>query len=142
MGLSRGAGSDRGGEDGVASARPSCIQTQKILPLRNNRHRGRFPTLLYSHIHLKFTYIHTNNVQSKCYYVYIYLRTHPTLLPFRTMLTNTITHTHLLMHRNIIQALNTDALTLTDVLQVMLLLVCVLSIFMLTTKVFLEAFKF
>lgn len=58
------------------------------------------------------------------------------------MLTNTITHTRLLMHRNIIQALNTDALTLTDVLQVMLLLVCVLSIFMLTTKVFLEAFKF
>jgi len=37
VGLSRGAGADRGGEDAVASARPSSIQTQKILPLRKNR---------------------------------------------------------------------------------------------------------
>ncbi|KAA8591431.1 hypothetical protein FQN60_002374, partial [Etheostoma spectabile] len=33
VGLSRGAGSDRGGEDGVTSAHAPCIQSQKILPL-------------------------------------------------------------------------------------------------------------
>lgn len=52
VGLGGGAGSDRGGEDGDASARPSCVQTQKILPLRRNK-----TPLRYTHV-----YSHTRNV--------------------------------------------------------------------------------
>lgn len=36
VGLSGGSGADRGGEDGVPTARPSCFQTQKILPVRDD----------------------------------------------------------------------------------------------------------
>ncbi len=60
VGLSGGARSHRGGEDGVSSAHPSCFQTQKILPLRRNRQRGRFltlPAILQTHTH---THTHTH----------------------------------------------------------------------------------
>lgn len=86
VGLSGGASTNRGGEDRVASARPSRVQTQEILPLRECGLQGRFPTP--SQFVLKFIHIyaHVCTKLSICVYL-LSADTHTG--------TCTPTHTHL-----------------------------------------------
>lgn len=131
VGLSRGAGSDRGGEDGDTSARPSCIQTQKVLPLRKKPTPGTVSDTsihMYLHTRCKLACTYNGSVNMCIFIMYTqrYLN-HSYICLF------TRSHTFDDAPKLLIQVLNTEPLTL---------LIRVLSIFMLTIKVFLEAFNF
>lgn len=128
VGLGRGAGSDRGGEDGFTSARPSRIQTQEVLPLTNNRHQGGFLTFCYAHTFTDTVYlsihIYTHNVN-----LHVYTTSHQhTYLSYLCLLMFADVAKQLIRALNIILNRRCCAEAM---------LICVLSIFMLTIKVFL-----
>lgn len=84
VGLGGGAGSDRGGEDGVASARPSCVQTQKILPLRRNKTPLCY-TRVYSHTQCKPTvHFYTKEVITCIYSAHTHILKPVLLIPALT----------------------------------------------------------